>query len=326
MDGRSARHDPAATGPTGLIGRETEIQRLHLFVGRIVDGAAEALLLSGDAGVGKTALLDQAAAIAAGSGDRLLRATGSQFEADISFAALHQLLHPCSPALPRLSPLHAQALDVALCLGEGAPPAQLLVAGAILALLRQVAGDGPLLLIVDDLPWLDRASALVLGMVARRLAGLPVALLAACRTSRPSFFDQGNLPVVRVEPLSEEAAAELLTSRYPVMTPRVRRRLLDDTRGNPLALLELPVSLGDLAQTVAGTLPAVLPIGRRLQAVFASRVRALPRRRTSCCSWPSWTVRAICASYAHSPPTATDTVWDPPRAPVSCMPRSPPND
>ena len=165
---------------------------------------------------------------------------------------------------------------MALGLGEGPPPAQLLVASAVLALLRQAAKKQPLLLIVDDLPWLDRASALVLGMVARRLAGLPVALLAACRTGEPSFFDQGNLPVVRVEPLSDEAATELLASRYPVMTPRVRRRLLDTALGNPLALLELPVSLGDLAQTVAGTLPAALPPGRRLQTAFASRVQALP--------------------------------------------------
>jgi len=165
---------------------------------------------------------------------------------------------------------------VALGLGEGPPPAQLLVASAVLALLQQAAKKQPLLLIVDDLPWLDRASALVLGMVARRLAGLPVALLAACRTGEPSFFDQGNLPVVRVEPLSDEAATELLASRYPVMTPRVRRRLLDTALGNPLALLELPVPLGDLAQTVAGTLPAALPPGRRLQTAFASRVQALP--------------------------------------------------
>jgi hypothetical protein len=152
----------------------------------------------------------------------------------------------------------------------------LVLSNATLAVLAAAASGTPLLLIVDDLPWLDRASALVLGMVARRLAGLPVALLAACRTGEPSFFDQGNLSVVRVEPLSEESAAELLASRYPVMTARVRRRLLDAALGNPLALLELPVSLGDLARSVAGTLPAELPLGRRLQATFASRVRALP--------------------------------------------------
>jgi DNA-binding CsgD family transcriptional regulator len=276
MDWIGARHDQAATGPSELFGREPEIQQLRQFAGRITQGAGEALLLSGDPGVGKTSLLDQAAAIAAGSGIRLLRATGSQFEVDISFAALHQLLHPCLAELPHLTPLHAQALNVALGLGEGPPPAQLQVASAVLALLQQAAKEQPLLLIVDDLPWLDRASALVLGMVARRLAGLPVALLAACRTGEPSFFDQGTLPVVRVEPLSDEAAAQLLASRYPVMTPRVQRRLLDAALGNPLALLELPVSLGDLARTVAGTLPAALPPGRRLQTVFASRVQALP--------------------------------------------------
>jgi len=275
MDWGSARGDQAAAGPMELIGREPEIQQLRLFISRLTQGAGEALLLSGDPGVGKTSLLDQAAGIAAGSGIRLLRATGAQFEADISFAALHQLLHPCFAELPHLSPLHARALNVALGLGEGPPPAQLLVASAVLALLQQASSEQPLLLIVDDLPWLDRASALVLGMVARRLAGLPVALLAAGRTGQPSFFDQGNLPVARVEPLSEEAAAELLTSRYPVMTPRVRRRLLDAALGNPLALLELPVSLGDLARTVAGTLPAALPLGRQLQTVFASRVQAL---------------------------------------------------
>jgi len=276
MDWISARHEQAATGPAELIGREPEIQQLRLFVSRITQGAGEALLLLGDPGVGKTSLLDQAAAIAAGSGIRLLRATGSQFEADISFAALHQLLHPCLAEVPHLSPLHARAMNVALGLGEGPPPAQLLVASAVLALLQQASKEQPLLLIVDDLPWLDRASAVVLGMVARRLAGLPVALLAACRTGEPSFFDQGNLPVTRVEPLSEEAAARLLASRYPVMTARVRRRLLDAALGNPLALLELPVSLGDLARSVAGSLPAELPLGRRLQTAFASRVQALP--------------------------------------------------
>jgi DNA-binding CsgD family transcriptional regulator len=276
MDWTSERRDQAGTGPAELFGREPEIEQLRLFVSRIPLGAGEALLLSGDPGVGKTALLDQAAAIAARSGVRLLRATGSQFEADISFAALHQLLHPCLAELPQLSPLLARALNVALSLGEGPPPAPLMVASAVLALLQQTAKERPLLLIIDDLPWLDRASALVLGMVARRLAGLPVALLAACRTGQASFFDQGNLPVVHVTPLSEEAAAQLLASRYPAMTPRVRRRLLDAALGNPLALLELPVSLRDLAHTVAGTLPAALPLSSRLQTAFASRVRALP--------------------------------------------------
>ena len=119
-----------------LVGREPEIQQLKLLVSRITDGAGEALLLSGDPGVGKTSLLDFAAALAADSGIRLLRATGSQFEADISYAALHQLLHPCLNEVPELSPPLAGALNVALGLGEGPPPAQLLVATAVLALLQ----------------------------------------------------------------------------------------------------------------------------------------------------------------------------------------------
>jgi DNA-binding CsgD family transcriptional regulator len=274
MEWFSARHGQGAAVPLDLFGREPEIQRLQLFVEGITKG--DALLLSGDPGVGKTALLDFAAAFAADSGIRLLRATGSQFEAYISYAALHQLLHPCLDEVKNLSPSLAGALNVALGLGEGPPPAQLLVASGVLALLQQVAGEQPLLVIIDDLPWLDRASARVLGMVARRLAGLPVALLAACRTGEPSFFDEGSLPVAHVAPLSEEAATQLLASRYPVMTSRVRRRLLDTALGNPLALLELPVSLGDLAHTVAGTLPAALPLSHRLQQVFASRVQALP--------------------------------------------------
>jgi DNA-binding CsgD family transcriptional regulator len=276
MDPLSPRHDQAGIATIDLVGREPEIRQLQLFLGRIATGSGDALLLSGDPGVGKTSLLDLAAVLAADSGIRLLRATGSQFEADISYAALHQLLLPCLPEVPALSPLLAGALNVALALGAGPPPAQLLVATAVLTLLEQAAKEQPVLLIVDDLPWLDRASALVLGMMARRLAGLPVALLAASRTGELSFFDQGNLPIVRVAPLSEEAATELLTNRFPVMTARVQRRLLDTALGNPLALLELPVSLGGLTSTVAGNLPEALPLSNRLQNAFASRVQALP--------------------------------------------------
>ena len=103
MEWIGARHDQPATGPSELFGREPEIQQPRQLVSRITQGAGEALLLSGDPGVGKTSRLDQAAAIAAGSGIGLLRATGSQLEVDISFAALHQLLHPCFAELPHLT-------------------------------------------------------------------------------------------------------------------------------------------------------------------------------------------------------------------------------
>ncbi|WP_405993609.1 ATP-binding protein [Streptomyces sp. NBC_00986] len=269
--------DGPGPGPGTLIGREPEIRRLETLVGRIASGAGDTLLFTGDPGVGKTALLDQAAALATGAGAGVLRATGAQFEADISYAALHQLLQPCLPELDQLDavkPQLAGALKVALGLGTGPAPTRLLAANAVLELLRRAAGERPLLLVVDDPQWLDRASALVLGMVARRLTGMPVALLAACRTGEADFFDQGNPPTVQVAPLPERAAAELLAGRHPEMAPRVRRRLLDAALGNPLALLELPLPLGDL--TTAGTLPTALPLTDRLQRVFSSRVRELP--------------------------------------------------
>jgi DNA-binding CsgD family transcriptional regulator len=276
VDSFGVGHGQAVAPAAALVGREPEIQRLRALLGQIAGGTGEALLLIGDPGVGKTSLLDVAAVLATESGIRPLRAAGSQFEAYLSYAALHQLLLPCLNEVSRLPPPLAGALNVALGLGEGEPPGQLMFATAVLALLQLAAKEQPLLLVVDDLPWLDRASALVLGMVARRLGGLPVGLLAACRAGESSFFDEGNLPVLQVEPLSEDASTTLLTSRYPVMTARVQRRLLDTALGNPLALLELPVSLGDLAQTVAGTLPAALPLSQRLQDVFASRIQGLP--------------------------------------------------
>ncbi|MFI7109705.1 ATP-binding protein [Nonomuraea sp. NPDC050227] len=276
MDRFGAGQDRAAAGPRPLVGRAAEIRRLEELIAGIGDQAGSALLLAGDPGVGKTALLNHAAAHADEAGGRVLRAAGSQFEVEISYAALNQLLHPCLDELVRLSPLFGDALNIALGLADGPAPAQLLVANAVLALLDQASARRPLLIIIDDLPWLDRASASVLGMVARRLAGQRVGMVAAHRTGEAHFFDQGDLPILLVEPLSDEAAAELLADRYPVMTPRVRRRLLEAALGNPLALLELPVSLGDLTHAVAGTLPTALPLSRRLQDVFATRVLALP--------------------------------------------------
>jgi predicted ATPase len=105
------------------------------------------------------------------------------------------------------------------------------------------AREGPIVAVVDDVQWLDRASAVVLGFVARRLAGSPIALLMALRTGEDAFIDRGGLPRHDLEPLDDVAASMLLEDRYPALAPRVRRRLLDEAAGNPLALLELPISL-----------------------------------------------------------------------------------
>ncbi|MFG1817896.1 AAA family ATPase [Kribbella sp. NPDC049174] len=258
-----------------LVGRTAELDQLSRFVAGIGQHGG-ALLLSGDAGVGKSALAEAAVGQALADDVRVLRAAGAQFEADITYASLHQLLQTCLAEIDSLSPRHAGTLNVALGLADGPPPAPLMVAGAVLALLVQLTAERPVLLVVDDVPWLDRASGLVLGMVARRLVGKGSALLGAARTGEASFFDHSDLAVEQIQPLPDDAAAELLLARYPALAPRVRRRLLADAQGNPLALLELPVALGDHLAGVAGSVPAVLPLGRRLQAAFTSRIKGLP--------------------------------------------------
>jgi predicted ATPase len=237
--------------PGSLIGRNDDLEYITAFVDRAaVSGGA--LLLSGEAGVGKSVLLDAAAARAETAGSRVLRTAGAEFESEVSFTGLNQLLRPLLGEGRRLSAAHRRALAVALGEREGSSPDRLLLSNAVLALLVQATeATGPVLLVLDDLPWLDRASAVVLGVVARRLAGSRVGFLAVSRSGEDGFFDRGGLPVHEVLPLSE-AAAELVGDRFPSLAPRVRQRLLAEAQGNPLALLELPVPLSGMQRAGAG--------------------------------------------------------------------------
>lgn len=272
----------ALTGktPGSLIGRDDDLEYITAFVDQAaVSGGA--LLLSGEAGVGKTVLLDAAAAHAETAGSRVLRAAGAEFEGAVNFAGLNQLLRPLLGQARGLSVAYRRALAVALGVREGSSPDQLMLSNAALALLVQTTGAGPVLVVVvvvDDLPWLDRASAVVLAVVARRLAGSRVGFLAVSRSGEDGFFDRGGLPVHEVLPFSEAAAAELVGDRFPALAPRVRQRLLAEAQGNPLALLELPVALSGMQRDGTGPLPVWLPLSRRLQAVFESRITALPAR------------------------------------------------
>jgi DNA-binding CsgD family transcriptional regulator len=220
-------------------------------------------------------LLDVTAARATATGARVVRAAGVEFEAGMSFAGLHQVVHPLGEDLRRLGDRDRRALEVAVGFDDGVPAGQLTVSNAVLALLAEAAADRPLLVIVDDMPWLDRVSAEVLGFVARRLAGSRVGFLVAFRSDEVSFFERGGLPEFEVLPLADDAAAALVDDRFPMLSPRVRQRLLADAQGNPLALLEMPIALGGHRPPGLPT-PAPRPLSRRLQSLFASRISNLP--------------------------------------------------
>jgi DNA-binding CsgD family transcriptional regulator len=160
-----------------------------------------------------------------------------------------------------------------LGLDEGPPPDRLAVSTAVLSLLGLAAGDGPLLLIVDDLPWLDRMSAAVLALVARRLPGRRIGFVGAARNGEASFFDDSGLPTLEVKPLDSQAAADLVDRHYPALAPRARRQVLDEADGNPLALLELPTQADVPGQEVAAQ-----RLSQRLERLFATRVEPLPAR------------------------------------------------
>jgi len=267
-DGRHAGH---------LVGRVAEVDRIRAFLATTrTDGGA--LVVTGAPGVGKTELLDVAAREASADATRVIRAAGVEFEAGTSYSGLNQVLLPLLDALPRLSAIHRDALNVALGFGEGAPPNRLVVSNAALVLLREAAVARPLLLIIDDLPWLDRASAGVLSFVARRLEGSQVGLLGASRTGEEDYFEHAGLPGLELQRLDDDTAGQLIDRHFPELATTVRERILVEAQGNPLALLELPVALGPGVRGSADTLPSALPLGRRLQTLFGSRITKLPPR------------------------------------------------
>jgi len=259
---------------TTLVGRDRELELIREFVLRAASDG-DALVAQGEAGVGKTVLLDAAEATATASGIPVVRTVGVEVESELTYAGLHRLLEPLLPRLGGLGPQQARTLATALGLDAGPPPDRLAVSTAVLALLELATGDGSLLIIVDDLPWLDRMSAAVLAFVARRLAGTRIGFLGAFRTGESSFFDGGGLAALEVLPLDPGAAASLVDRHYPALAPRRRQQVLDEAGGNPLALLELPIHIGYPSQEAA-------PLSRRLEGLFAARIEPLPAptRRT----------------------------------------------
>src|SRR3954466_6955391 len=224
-----------------LLGRAAERELLDRLLENIRAGQSAVLVLRGEAGVGKTALLHYCARQA--SGFRVARIAGVESEMELPFAGLHQL---CAPMLGRLGALpepQQAALGVALGLSSGAAPDRFLVALAALSLLAEVAAERPLLCVVDDAQWLAAASGQVVGFVAGRLLAESVAVVFAVREPT-NERELVGLPELVLGGLSEEDARALLATVIPGrLDERVRDRLVAETRGNPLAILELPRAL-----------------------------------------------------------------------------------
>ncbi|MGW3283477.1 ATP-binding protein [Streptomyces sp. NPDC001002] len=258
-----------------LVGRTAELELIDsLLAGSDRDGTG--LLLRGAPGVGKTALLDAAAVRAAQLGMRVLRASGVDFEAEMTFSALHQMLYPLRRDADRLADHHRDVLERIFGVAPGPSPDPPAVSTAVLALLGEVALDRPLLLIADDVSCIDRASATALGFVVRRLGGDPVVFLAAARTGTEGLWQQLRLPAREIGPLDARSAAELLDARWPGLASSVRRRLIAEAAGNPLALRELPAELTGRQRSGQDPLPALLPFSVRLETAFATVVESLP--------------------------------------------------
>jgi DNA-binding CsgD family transcriptional regulator len=260
----------ASTG--WLRGRRDECAALDRLLGGARAGQSGALVLEGEAGAGKTALLDYA--IASASDLRVLHAGGVESEMELAFAALHQL---CAPLLDHLEGLPAPqrlALEITFGLSDGPAPDRLFVGLAVLGLLSEVAEQRPLLCVVDDAQWLDEASAQALAFVARRLLAESVAMLFAVREPSDEF---AGLPELLLEGLRGADARSLLASVIPGrLDERVADQLLAEARGNPLALLELPRGLSP-AQLAGGFgLPAALSLQGRIEQSFLARLEGLP--------------------------------------------------
>ncbi|WP_106401197.1 AAA family ATPase [Actinocorallia populi] len=256
-------------GAGELYGRETEEDVIAALLAGARAGASSSLVLRGEPGIGKTALLDHAAAAA---GDmRLVRGTGVEFEAELPFSGLQLLTRPALGSLAALPGPQREALEAAFGLGPAAGSEPMLVGLAVLSLLAEHAGESGLLCIVDDAQWLDRASREALLFAARRLHSEGVVMIFAARDGEGSFPAPG-LAELRLSGLAPQAAAALL-DRHP-LTPAVRYRLLAEAGGNPLALLELPVALA--AEGGSTFSPGALPLTGRLQLAFHGQVSRMP--------------------------------------------------
>jgi DNA-binding CsgD family transcriptional regulator len=261
---------------TGLLDRRGERAAVDRVLDRAAAGNSAVLVVRGEPGIGKTVLLDYAASRASESDLRVVRAWGVESEMELAFAGLHQLCVPLLGRLEQLPKPQRDALAVAFGMREGQAPDRFLVGLAVLSLLAATAEDQPLACLVDDAQWLDRASVQCLAFAARRLLADPIALIFSVRG--PGDHELAGLPGLTVTGLGNAEARTLLASAVGGrLDAEVRDRIVAETRGNPLALLQLPRGLGPAELAGGYWLPDPRSLASRIEDSFHRQFQSLPR-------------------------------------------------
>ncbi|SFO94574.1 regulatory protein, luxR family [Amycolatopsis arida] len=255
-----------------LVGRNPERARIHRLLVDAANGRSGALVVRGEAGIGKSVLLDDAASTAGTM--RVLRGTGIESEAELPFGVLHQLLLPFLDRLDTLPVPQAAALSAAFGLVEGPDTNRFLIGAGTLTLLAELADDEPLLCLIDDAQWLDQGSLDALLFAARRFQTDPVAMVFAVRDTAVPFGTPG-IDTLRLTGLPRSASAALLDERSPGLSAPARERVLDEAHGNPLALIELGAAQG-LGHADPTEQVAPLPVTGRVQEAFRAQIAGLP--------------------------------------------------
>jgi DNA-binding CsgD family transcriptional regulator/predicted nucleic acid-binding Zn ribbon protein len=281
----------ACVSADGLFGRAEETAVLDTLVDRLpAQGAA--LLVRGAPGIGKTALLARTARRAADLGTTVLTASGVETETHLPFAGLHQLTQDLLGRVTRLPPVQATALLTAFGMADPVAtepaPQPFVIALATLSLLGEAAADGPVLLVVDDVHWIDTPTLGVLTFLARRLGAEPVGMVLSLREGHATPLDALLLSELRLRPLAASAAEALLDAAEPELEHTLRRRVLEGAAGNPLALLELPAALRRRGTSDDALVSSAVPLTARLERAFASRLTDLPAE--------TWNVLLVAAS------------------------------
>jgi hypothetical protein len=257
-----------------LLDRIDEREALDHVLTSARDGLSGVLVVRGDPGVGKTSLLEYAASAAAGF--RVARVRGVESEMDLAFAGVHRLLVPFLPRVAELPPPQRDAMEAAFGLARSAPPDRFRVGLATLSLLADAAVDRPLLCVVDDAQWLDQESLAALGLVGRRLFADRIALVFGIRLAADDGGALAGIPDVVVGGLPDDAAAELLRLTVGgVVDGEVARRIMEETRGSPLGIVELVAGLTASQLSGREVPPDPLPLSGRLEAHFLRQVGGL---------------------------------------------------